>query len=289
MATYKPSFITKYHHDTYTSISESKHELSCEGKTVFITGGGRGVGRAIAKSFAIAKAEGIFLIGRNKYDLQTTMKEVLATNVVPAGSTKVLYFVADITNTDAVSSAIKQAIDSFGRIDVLVQNAGYLDAHRSVIDSDLNDFWRSFEVNVKGGLTVIQEFLKTAPKTGATLINIGSGAGHIPYIQGYSAYSASKLSLAKIVEYVHHENPHLRVFNINPGAIATEMQAKAGDLAAPDNIGLPGSFCVWLATSESANAFKGRFIWSNWDVEDLQQHAEEVQAKNLLVHGLNGL
>lgn len=244
MATYKPSFVAKCHHDTYASISEANHELSCEGKMVFITGGGRGIGRAIAKSFAIAKAEGIFLIGRNKYDLQTTAKEILTTNAVSAGSTKVLYFVADITDAQAVSSAIQQAIDSLGRIDVLVQNAGYLDAHRSVIDSDLDDFWRTFEVNVKGGLTVIQEFLKVAPVLGATLINIGSGAGHIPYIPGYAAYSASKLSLAKIVEYVHHENPHLRVFNINPGAIATEMQAKAGDIAARDNIGM--FYLSWL-------------------------------------------
>lgn len=244
MATYETTFVHTYHHTTYASISERDQSLCCKEKVVFITGGGRGIGRAIARSFAVARARGIFLIGRTKSDLQGTTDEIAKLNETCNGNTIVHYAEADVTDVRAVAAAFRQAIDAFGQINVLIQNAGYLDAHRSIIDSDLEDYWKSFEVNVRGGIIVIQEFLKVGPKAGDTIINIGSGAGHIPYIPGYSAYSASKLSLAKIVEYVQHENPHLRVFNINPGAIATEMQVRAGDLAATDEIGMSSALVV---------------------------------------------
>lgn len=237
MATYNTTFVSTYHHSPYDSISETNPSLSCEGKTVFITGGGRGIGHAIAKSFAVAGASGIFLVGRTKSDLQKAAEGITKLAETSNKTTTVQYSECDITDAQAVAAAFKKATDFFGHIDVLIQNAGYLDDHRPVVDSNLKDYWKTFEVNVKGGVTVIQEFLKTSPRAGSTIINISSGAGHLPYIPGYSAYSASKLALAKIVEYVHHENPHLRVFNINPGAIATEMQAKAGDVAAPDDIG----------------------------------------------------
>ncbi|KAF4766760.1 hypothetical protein N7455_005642 [Penicillium solitum] len=289
MASSWDTFVPTNHHATYASISENDPRLSCEGRVVFVSGGGRGVGRAITKSFAIAQAEGIVIVGRSEQHLQETVEEVTASIQTSQLKTKLLYYKVDILDTEAVSAAYKATIASFGRIDVLIQNAGYLDEHRPIAESNLDDYWRCFEVNVKGALNVIRGFLKTSPAAGATVINVGSGAGHMSYIPGYSAYSASKLSLAKIVEYVQHEHPQLRVFNINPGAIATDMQAKAGDLAAMDDIGLPGSFCVWLASSGDADAFKGRFLWSNWDVDELIERAHDIRSRNLLVHGLNGL
>lgn len=148
-----------WHHTTYPAISENDPALSAKGKIVFITGGGRGIGRAVAKSFAIAKADGIFLIGRNENDLfQTAKIAIKAAREVSKSTTTIRFTVADITDTHAVSAAVQQAISVYGRIDVLVQNAGYLDSHRSVVDSDLEDYWRTFEVNVKGGITVIQSF-----------------------------------------------------------------------------------------------------------------------------------
>ncbi|KAF4438394.1 Short-chain type dehydrogenase reductase [Fusarium acutatum] len=302
MATFKLDFVPTYHHDTYDAISETNPDLSCEGKVVFVTGGGRGIGREIAKAFAVAGAKGIFIIGRTVTELLSAVKEIKSLSTGTPVS--VHHAEADITDRGAVASAFKQAIAAFGHIDTLIQNAGYLDAHRSLLDSDLDDYWKTFEINVKGGLLVTQQFLKQS-QPGDTIINIGSGAGHLPPIPGYSAYSASKLAFAKMIESVQLENPHLRVFNINPGAIATEMQKKSGDVATVDNIrkfttsgflssrsnisGLPASYCVWLAASKEADCLKGRFLWTNWDVTELLQRKDEITKQNLLTHGLIGL
>ncbi|KAG4291661.1 hypothetical protein FPRO06_12914 [Fusarium proliferatum] len=286
MATFKLEFVPTYHHDTYDAISETDPELSCEGKVVFVTGGGRGIGREIAKSFAVAGAKGIFIIGRTGTELLSAVEEIKS--VSTGTPVPVHHAEADVTDKAAVASAFKQAIAAFGHIDVLIQNAGYLDAHRSLLDSDLDDYWKTFEINVKGGLLVTQQFLKQS-KPGDTIINIGSGAGHLPPIPGYSAYSSSKLAFAKVIESVQLENPHLRVFSINPGAIATEMQKKSGDIATVDSIRLPASYCVWLATSKEADCLKGRFLWTNWDVTELLQRKDEIEKQNLLTHGLLGL
>lgn len=302
MATFKLDFVPTYHHGTYDAISETDPELSCEGKVVFVTGGGRGIGREIAKSFAVAGAKGIFIIGRTGTELLSAVEEIKS--VSTGTPVPVHHAEADVTDKAAVASAFKQAIAAFGHINVLIQNAGYLDAHRSLLDSDLDDYWKTFEINVKGGLLVTQQFLKQS-KPGDTIINIGSGAGHLPPIPGYSAYSSSKLAFAKVIESVQLENPHLRVFSINPGAIATEMQKKSGDIATVDSIrkliisefrvlgltflGLPASYCVWLATSKEADCLKGRFLWTNWDVTELLQRKDEIEKQNLLTHGLLGL
>ncbi|KAF9766027.1 hypothetical protein IL306_001605 [Fusarium sp. DS 682] len=286
MATFKLDFVPTYHHDTYDTISEKNPDLSCKGKVVFITGAGRGIGREIAKAFAVAGAKGIFIIGRTGKDLLNAAEEIKSLST--GNPVSVHHAEADITNREAVASAFKQAIEAFGHIDILIQNAGYLDDHRPLSDSDLDDYWKTFEINVKGGLIVVQQFLKQS-QSGDTIINIGSGAGHLPSIPGYSAYSASKLAFAKMIESVQLENPHLRVFNINPGAIATEMQKKSGDIATVDNIRLPASYCVWLAASKEADCLKGRFLWTNWDVTELLQRKGEIEKQNLLVHGLAGL
>jgi NAD(P)-dependent dehydrogenase (short-subunit alcohol dehydrogenase family) len=302
MATFKLEFVPTYHYDTYDAISETNPDLSCEGKAVFVTGGGRGIGREVAKAFAVAGAKGIFIIGRTGKDLLSAVEEIKGLST--GAPVSILYAEADITDREAVSSAFRQAIAAFGHMDILIQNAGYLDAHRPLLDSDLGDYWKTFEINVKGGLLATQQFLKQS-QPGDTIINVGSGAGHLPPIPGYSAYSASKLAFAKMIESVQLENPHLRVFNINPGAIATEMQKKSGDIAAVDNIrkfatwgvlvlgltllGLPASYCVWLAASEEADCLKGRFLWTNWDVTELLQRKDEIIEQNLLTHGLIGL
>lgn len=226
-----PSFTSTFHNDPYPSISPIQPSLSCKGRNVFITGGGRGIGRGIAENFLTAGAN-VFLMGRSETILQETCNELAKS----CGDTsRVSYKAADILDAAAVRLIIDAGVEKMGSIDILISNAGYLDAHQPISTSDLNDYWKCFEVNVRGSLTVLQEFLRVA-KLGATYINVSSGAAHILRNWGFSAYSSSKMAFARIVEFLSLERPELRLFNVQPGAIKTDMASKAPELNADDDI-----------------------------------------------------
>ncbi|KAF2093258.1 NAD(P)-binding protein [Rhizodiscina lignyota] len=279
-----PSFTPTYHTKPYAQISASNPHLSCKGKVAFITGGGRGIGRSIARAFAIAGAK-VFIIGRSEASLKDTWEELSKVNE-SSDPADAAYMAADACDRAAVKSALDAAMRLFGSIDILVNNAGYLDANRSIVDSDFDDYWRCYEVNVKAGIIIAQEFLHLA-QPGATYINISSGAAHIPYIQNFSAYSSSKMAFARIVEFMQGENPELRVFNVQPGALKTDMQLKAPHIQADDHIDLPGGFCVWL-TSSDADFLKGRFVWVNWDVDEMLKRKDDILKNDLLRLRLSG-
>jgi NAD(P)-dependent dehydrogenase (short-subunit alcohol dehydrogenase family) len=217
-----PSFTEISHRSSYPDISPSNPILSATGKVILITGGGTGIGKAIATAFSEARAAVVILIGRTEAHLKATQAELSLVT-----TTKVDYFVADITDQVTVETAFSTAFHRYGKVDVLVNNAGYLSVHTSLAKSPLEDYWRGFEINVKGPIITTQAFMKIA-QTGATIINVSSGSAHIPYIEEFSGYSAAKLAAVKIMEYVQYENPELRVFNINPGFIETNMARASG-------------------------------------------------------------
>jgi NAD(P)-dependent dehydrogenase (short-subunit alcohol dehydrogenase family) len=127
----------------------------------------------------------------------------------------------------AIEQAFSTTIKLYRKIDVLVNNAGYMDEHKALAETDLNDYWYCFEVNVKGPVATTRAFLKVA-QPGATIINISSSAAVMPFAPTVSAYSGSKIAVSKIMECVRHENPDLCVFNLQPGLIDTDMAKKTG-------------------------------------------------------------
>ncbi|KAE8454263.1 hypothetical protein EG329_005188 [Mollisiaceae sp. DMI_Dod_QoI] len=277
-----PSFTQAFHHSPYPEISPSRPTLSAKGKVIFITGGGTGIGKAIAAAFIEAGATAIVLIGRTETTLKSAQAELSVTD-----TTVVRYHLADITDPAAVEDAFSTTVQRYGKVDVLINNAAYLAVHKPLIVSPLDDYWRGFEINVKGPIVTTQAFLKIA-RPGATLINVSSGAAHIPYIPDYSGYSAAKLASSKIMEYVQRENPELRVFNLQPGTVETSMAKKSGlSIDKYDEPGLPAAFCLWLVSQES-EFLRGRFVWANWDVGELMARAEEIKEKDLLTIALNG-
>jgi NAD(P)-dependent dehydrogenase (short-subunit alcohol dehydrogenase family) len=234
-----PSFTPTWHNAPYAAIDSTHNPaISASGKSIFITGSGKGIGEAIALEFARAGARAIVLTGRTAASLESCKAKIAALSP----DTQVEAIVVDITNASGIAKAFQTATSYFGPIDVLVNNAGYLpDEHTTVAMSPLDDYWRAFEINVKGGLIVTQAYLQPgiAIDRGATVINVSSGVAHIPYIPGYSAYGASKLALVKVMEYVQTENAQrgIRVFSLQPGAIETDMSRKAGNIQTSDDIG----------------------------------------------------
>jgi NAD(P)-dependent dehydrogenase (short-subunit alcohol dehydrogenase family) len=231
-----PKFTPTFHKAPYPRIAPSLPSLSCTGKTVFITGGGGGIGRAIARNFAEAGAN-VFIVGRSEANLRDTvaeLSELASSGASTEGSFD--YQAVDITDQAGVESAFASAVKKFGDVDIVVNNAGFMDSRVPIVSADLEDWWRSYETNVKGGFIVLQQFLKLA-KPGATFINISSGLAHVPYFGGHSAYSSSKAAFARVCELAQGENPELRVFNVQPGSIFTEGSKKTKGLKQDDDIG----------------------------------------------------
>ncbi|KAF2140289.1 uncharacterized protein K452DRAFT_231027 [Aplosporella prunicola CBS 121167] len=277
----RPIFTPTYHHAPYPAITNAV----ATGKNVVITGGGKGIGKAIAFAFARAGAKGISIIARGEKQLEETAKELARKH----SKVTIDYQVVDILDFDSVKAALERSATLHGSLDILINNAGYLSDQLPVATSPLPDWWSGFEVNVKGTLHATQAFLAVAHSPEATVITINSLASHVSsnVTKNYSSYCGSKLAAVNMMEHLQVEEPSLRVFSIQPGIIASDMQARAKGFTAEDEIELPGAFCVWLSNPE-ADFLKGRFVWANWDVEELKARAAEIVEKDLLTVRLSG-
>jgi NAD(P)-dependent dehydrogenase (short-subunit alcohol dehydrogenase family) len=281
-----PSPFPTWHNDIYAAIDPTRPELSAKDKHVIITGGGSGIGPQIAHSFALAGAKTIGIIGRTERTLLET-KSGLETEFAGLA---VYHAVADIVDDDAIDRAFASITSrNGGKIDVLVSNAGYLPDPAAIKESKGSEWFKGYEINVKGSYNVVHAFLHYAA-VNAVLINVSTGAAHVPPIPGMSAYSTSKFAATRFFEYVQAENPQIRVANVHPGVVATQMEAKSranGYEFPMDTIDLPANFIVWVASPE-AEFTKGKYLWVNWDVDEIKAAKEEFKDPFFFGLGLVG-
>jgi NAD(P)-dependent dehydrogenase (short-subunit alcohol dehydrogenase family) len=132
-----PAPTAEWHNDIYPSIDPTRPELSAKGKKIIVTGGGTGIGKGTVEAFAQAGAESVAITGR-RLDKLTETKEYVESKY----NTKVSIHAADIT--DAV--AMQKAASEIGGWDVLVMNAGYLSKPSSIQESNVDEWWKGFEV-----------------------------------------------------------------------------------------------------------------------------------------------
>ena len=125
----------------------------------------------------------------------------------------------------AKSSSIKSNIDL---IDTLVNNVGYLPNLISMRDSDVEDWFSGFEINVKGTAIVTNAFLDVAAPDPVLTNHITSGVDFIP-IPGYASNAVSKLAALKFFDYVQAENPDVHIMDKSPGVIETAMSKNAAN------------------------------------------------------------
>ncbi|KAH8900777.1 NAD(P)-binding protein [Thozetella sp. PMI_491] len=270
-----------FHRDSYAAIDPTQPSLSTKGKSAIVTGAGTGIGAGIAVSLAKSSISFLALVGRREHLLAKTKATIDALST----GTKVSILVADVTEPGSIGKAVAAFAEECpnGRIDILVANAGYLAEQTTVADSDPVDWWLGFEINVKGNFNLLRAFLPyAAPR--ASLVNISTSAIHNAYMPGQSSYRASKLGATEVFEYVRLENPGLYVLQLHPGLVAfTEMYDKftagtPGVANVPfDSVSLPSDFVVWAVSSE-AQFLNGRFVWVNWDVEEMKADKEIILA-----------
>lgn len=190
---------------------------SLKGKKALITGGGKGIGRALAIALA-QEGVGIALMGRSAGSLEEVAKELNSTGV------KVAYATADVSDMNAVNTAVAHLTKELGDIDILINNAG-IAAFGGFMELEPAQWEQIIQVNLMGVYYVTRAILPgmIERKTG-DIINISSTAGQrgAPLT---SAYSASKFGLLGLTESLMLEvrKHNIRVSALTPSTIATDM------------------------------------------------------------------
>lgn len=190
------------------------------GRVALVTGAGRGIGRAIARGYARAGAS-VVLVARTRAQLEDVAAEIRAEGGVA------LVAPADVTDRVAVAAAIDATTARFGRLDLVVANAGALAP--DVRGDALDDFDHVLAVNCASVHALARLAEPHLRVRGGKFVVIGSGAGRRPF-PGNAAYSTSKAAVAMLVRClaVEWRAARIAVNEIVPGIVRTEMAADAG-------------------------------------------------------------
>ena len=192
--------------------------FSLEGRVAIVTGGGRGIGKAIAQGFAKAGAK-VAITSRKINDLEATAAEIEAFGGVafPVQS--------HLGKMEEIGRMVNTVAAKFGRIDILVNNAGASPAMGSVLDSDERLWETIMNLNLKGLYFTSQAVARIMKEQGkGKIINIASVDGFKPE-PGVSVYSVSKAGVRMITKAFAMELApfNIQVNTIAPGAITTKM------------------------------------------------------------------
>lgn len=193
-----------------------------QNKVSLVTGGNRGIGRAIALRLA-SEGSGIILFGRNEQDNHAVEKEIEDTYCVPVKS-----YVVDISSKKSVEEGVKGAISHFHRIDVLINNAGICHLSTPFTEVKEEDWEETLSVNLYGVIYATKLVIPYLAKEGGKIINIASLAGEVGGIATSVDYVASKAALQGITKSLARElgPKHINVNAIAPGFVRTQMTEK---------------------------------------------------------------
>lgn len=191
-------------------------DMKLKGQTAIVTGGGRGIGRAICLELAREGAN-IVIVARTEKEIQETARMVEAEN------RQALALSTDIREEKQVINMVLKAVDAFGRIDILVNNAGVA-YRKNLVDTSIEEYDEIMDTNVKGMFLCTKYALPYLLKRrGDRIINISSGAGKsgIPEL---SIYCASKFAVIGLTEALALEaGSGLRVYAVCPAGVDTGM------------------------------------------------------------------
>jgi 3-oxoacyl-[acyl-carrier protein] reductase len=198
-----------------------------EGKIALITGGSRGIGAAIAKRLAADGANVAITYTKGADAAASVIKEIER-----AGG-KAIAIQADAADADASKAAVEKTVATFGRLDVLVNNAGTAIPKRFE-ETTLEELDRVININVRGTFIATQAALKHM-KSGGRIIMIGSCVGERAMTPGLVPYSATKGAVKMFSQGLSREVGirGITVNNIQPGPIDTDLNPAAGDWATP--------------------------------------------------------
>ena len=262
-----------------------------KGQTAVVTGGGRGIGRAIAQALAAAGAK-VAILARSAAELAET-----AAMIDQAGG-RAQAFPADVTDAGRLPEVFASIEEALGPVDVLVNNAGILGPIAPFWETDADLWWHVMEVNLRGPMLCTHNVLPgMIQRRSGRIINVASGAAIGPYTY-FSAYVASKTALVRFTECLAAEaKPYgIALFSVEPGTVRTRMSEYSvnspegkrwipwfkgifdeGLNSPPERVAQR----VLHLASGRADPLSGRFLPLTDDLEVLQENLEEVERDKL--------
>lgn len=192
--------------------------FTLEGKVALVTGAGRGIGQVVARDLARAGAD-IAIFSRSGAD--ETVK------LIESEGGKAVSIIADCTKEDAVREGMKKILEVYGKLDIVVNNAGVC-YHKGIFEASVEEFRECLDINLTGEYIVAREAARVMIDLGipGSIINIASISGRIVNIpQNQAAYNASKAGVIHMTKSLAIEwiEKGIRVNSISPGYVNTPM------------------------------------------------------------------
>src|SRR5438046_7065979 len=197
------------------------------GKVAVVTGGSRGIGAAIAKRLA-ADGASVAITYTEGADAAASVVQA-----IERGGGNGIAIQADATDAKAVKAAVEKTVAKFGRLDVLVNNAGTA-IPKTFEEATLEEMDRVIDINIRGVFVATQAALKHM-RDGGRIIMIGSSVGERVLVPGLVPYAATKGAVKIFTQARSREvaNRNITVNNVQPGPIDTELNPAASERAVP--------------------------------------------------------
>ena len=228
--------------------------MKLKDKVALITGGGRGIGKAIAQAYAREGAK-LALCARTSAELDQTVKELRGINAEAEGWT------CDVSLEEPVRECVAHAHKKFGRIDILVNNAGVMTRPTPMTELDAKKWDYTIAVNLRGPFLITQAVLPIMMKQKAgSIINMSSMIGRGAYAN-FLAYATSKWGLEGFSQTLAAEarSSNIRVNSVDPGYVATKLTGYNG--SKPESV---TDVFVYLASDEAKNVTGKMLSSSGW-------------------------
>ncbi len=187
--------------------------------TALVTGGGRGIGKETA-IFLSKKGLNVIICSRTQKEIDSAVKEIKS-----LGNGQIIGRKCDVSVYSEVNTLVKDALEIYGRIDVLINNAG-ITYVKKLIDTTEEQWDQTLDINLKGAFLFCKAIVPHMIENNCgVIINVSSGAGKVGF-EDISAYCASKFGMIGLTESLALEvaNHNIRVMTICPGEVATKMQ-----------------------------------------------------------------
>ena len=226
--------------------------MKLKGKVAVITGGARGIGKAVALAYARDGAR-VAICARTESEIIETVKEIHKLKADAEG------WPCDVSLEESVKDFVGHVVKEFGRIDVLVNNAGVMTRPVPITQLEVKKWDYTIAVNLRGPFLVTQSVLPVMIKQkSGSIINVSSMVGRGAYAN-FIAYATSKWGLEGFTQTLAAETRSLniRVNSVEPGYVATKLTGYSG--SRPESV---TDVFVYLASDE-ANGITGKMLSSS--------------------------